>query len=70
MTRGTPASSQIVWLEGRVAELEAKLTERDEALREAVNALTNLVIATKHLTPCPGTLEIAERAIKAAEAAQ
>ena len=25
MTKGTPASSQIIWLEGRVAELEAKL---------------------------------------------
>ena len=27
MTKGTPASSQIIWLEGRVQELEQELTE-------------------------------------------
>jgi hypothetical protein len=38
MTKGTPASSQIVWLEGRVQELEAE----NEKLRAALESIADL----------------------------
>lgn len=43
MTKGTPASSQIVWLEGRVQELEAeneRLKDANAQLQEIVNSDT------------------------------
>lgn len=39
MTKGTPASSQIVWLEGRVQELEAENERLRAALETASDAL-------------------------------
>ena len=34
MNKGTPASSQIIWLEGRIAELEAQLADANEMLEK------------------------------------
>ena len=45
--RGTPASSQIIWLEGRVRELEAeveRLTEERVEYRKNTCRTTNAVL--------------------------
>jgi hypothetical protein len=43
MTKGTPASSQIIWLEGRVKELEQQLERNRSILAGARNCILKYV---------------------------
>ncbi len=50
----------------RLQKIEQHCYEKDRLKAECnrlASALKQLVIATKHLHPCPGTLDIAERLI-------
>ena len=47
-----------------VEDAAAELRRLDAECEQLRNALKQLVTATKHLGPCPGTLDIAERLLK------
>jgi hypothetical protein len=47
-----------------IEEAAAELRRLEAECGQLRNALKQLVTATKHLGPCPGTLDIAERLLK------